>query len=199
VSQGSGWEELKEEQKGTTIEDEDVSDLPKVVDMKGRDGCRLIRALRKVSDELRGSRSEKMRPEKQVYRAFITLEGLVGVHHLSHRVGKEEEFQTTLQHPHQFRKTLIRAYRLKNLRWSLLRKQRDGSWVRMPELKQILEDDAEYILRIEEQKRKRPNTPGSSKSRHFERANQRRRRDFTWSPEPHLKLAPDLIRFSQEQ
>jgi hypothetical protein len=53
----------------------------------------------------------------------------------------------------------------------------------MPELMQILEDQAEYVIQIEGYKRKRPNTPGTSKRRHFERANQKRsRQDFDWSP-----------------
>jgi hypothetical protein len=48
---------------------------------------------------------------------------------------------------------------------------------------QILEDQAEYVLRIEGYKRKRPNSPGSSKRKHFDRANQKRgKQDFTWSP-----------------
>jgi tRNA U54 and U55 pseudouridine synthase Pus10 len=86
------------------------------VDIKNRDACRLIRALRKIAYEMRGPREGKAKkPEKRVYRAFITLEDQVGVHHLRHRVGKKEELQTTLQHPHQFRNTLIRVYRLKNL------------------------------------------------------------------------------------
>jgi hypothetical protein len=39
------------------------------------------------------------------------------------------------------------------------------------------------VLVIEEQKRKRPNAPGSSKRRHFHRANQKRgRKDFNWNP-----------------
>jgi hypothetical protein len=94
-----------------------------------------------------------------------------------------EEFHTILAHPHQFRKTLIRVFRLKSLRWSLLRNYEDGRTVRLPELMQILDEDAEYIVRIEDQKRKRPNTLGSSKRKHFERVNQKRRRgDPTWSP-----------------
>jgi hypothetical protein len=53
----------------------------------------------------------------------------------------------------------------------------------MPELMQILEENAEYVLAFEDQKRKRPNAPGTSKRKHFERANQKRgRRDFEWSP-----------------
>jgi hypothetical protein len=51
----------------------------------------------------------------------------------------------------------------------------------MPELFQVIDDEAEYVLVIEEQKRKRPNSPGTSKRKHFERANQKRRRkDFEW-------------------
>jgi hypothetical protein len=53
----------------------------------------------------------------------------------------------------------------------------------MPKLMQISEENAEYIIRIEERLRKRPNAPGSSKRRHFERANQKKNRAiFAWSP-----------------
>jgi hypothetical protein len=48
---------------------------------------------------------------------------------------------------------------------------------------QILEDETEYLLVIEDQRRKRPNAPETSKRKHFERANQKRgRRDFEWHP-----------------
>jgi hypothetical protein len=60
-------------------------------------------------------------PEK-VCRAFITLDDRVGLVHLTHRNGQMGEFQTTLSYPHEFRKSLIRAFRQKGLRWSLLRK-----------------------------------------------------------------------------
>jgi tRNA U54 and U55 pseudouridine synthase Pus10 len=154
------------------------------VDVKVRDACRIIRALRKISYEIRGPwKGKPKKEEKKVYKAFITLEDQVAVHHLRHRVGRREELQTTLSHPHQFRKTLIRVYRLKNLRWSLLHVDREGNRARMAQLMQILEEDAEYVLVIEDQKRKRANASGTSKRRHFERANQKRGRgDFQWSP-----------------
>jgi hypothetical protein len=77
----------------------------------------MIRASRKLAYEIRGPRKEKAKkPEEKIYRAFITLEDQVGIHHLQHRVGKREEFQTTVQRPHQFRKSLIRIFRLKSLR-----------------------------------------------------------------------------------
>jgi hypothetical protein len=83
----------------------------------------------------------------------------------------------------QFRNALIRVYRLKNLRWSLYHVDREGNRARMPQLMQILEDETEYVLVVEDQRRKRPNAPGTSKRRHFERANQKRgRRDFEWHP-----------------
>jgi hypothetical protein len=170
----------------TEAKEEEDSDIPPEADINKRDACRLTRALKKVAYNLRGPREEKAKkPERKVYRAFITLEDQVGIHHLSHWVGKKEELQTTLQHPHQFRKTLIRVYRLKNLRWSLLRKGHGGNLVPMPEVMQILEEDAEYVVRMEEQKRRHASAPGSSKRNHFEKANQKRgRKDFNWSPNP---------------
>jgi hypothetical protein len=132
----------------------------------------MIRAAKKLAYELRGPRKEKAKRPDQV-----------GIRHLQYRVGKREEFQTTLQHPHQFRKSLIRIFRLKNLRWDLLRKDREGRTARMPVLMQILEEEAEYVLRIVQWKRKRPNAPGTSKRKQFERANQKKRKgDFSWSP-----------------
>jgi hypothetical protein len=130
-------EEQGEDQTGTGSDEseDDSSDPPPRVDIKKRDACRLIRALRKVAYELRGPREGKAKKsERKVCRAFITVEDQVGIHHLRHLVGRRRELQTTLQYPHQFRKTLIRVYRLKNLRWSLLRKDQDGRTARMPEL-----------------------------------------------------------------
>jgi hypothetical protein len=55
----------------------------------------------------------------------------------------------------------------------------------MPELFQVIDDEADYVLVIEEQKRRRPNSPGTSKRQHFQRANQKRRRkDFEWYAPP---------------
>jgi hypothetical protein len=170
---------IQEEEQSNKSEarEDDSSELLPGVDVKVRDACRLIRALRKISCEIRGPWKPKPKnEEKKAYKAFITLEDQVGIHHLRHRVGRMEELQTTLSHPHQFWKTLIRVHRLKNLRWSLLHVDREGNRARMPELMQILEEDAECVLVIEYQKRKRPNTPGTSKRRHFERANQKRGR-----------------------
>jgi tRNA U54 and U55 pseudouridine synthase Pus10 len=114
-------EDQESQNCGSVESGERESDIPANVNIKRRDACRLIRALRKVAYELRRPREGKAkRPEKKAYRAFIAIEDQVGVHHLQHRVGKKEELQTTLQHPHQFRNTLIRVYRLKNLRWSPL-------------------------------------------------------------------------------
>jgi hypothetical protein len=153
--------QIPEEFQSSSSDDiSECSEIPEEVNIKKRDACRLIRALRKISYELKGSRPAKRKPERRVYRAFVTLEDQVGIHHLSHKVGIKEELQTTLQHPHQFRKTLIRVYRLKTLRWSLFLKSEDGNLARLPELFQVLDDNAEYVSRIEDRKRRRPNTPG---------------------------------------
>jgi hypothetical protein len=85
--------------QSSSSESSEYLDIPEEVNIKRRDACRLIRALRKVSYELRGSRPEKRKPERRVYKAFITSEDQVGIHHLSHRVGISEELQTTSQHP----------------------------------------------------------------------------------------------------
>jgi hypothetical protein len=50
---------------------------------------------------------------------------------------------------------------------------------------QVLEEEAESMIRIESRKCKRPNALGSSKGRRFELVNQRKRKaDFVWSPKP---------------
>jgi hypothetical protein len=93
--------------------------------------------------------------EKHAYKAFITLDDRIGIEHLKSRNGERDEFQTTLLHPREFRKTLIRVFRLKGLRWSILRKHEDGGLARLPKPIQILEEDMEYVVRIEARKRKR--------------------------------------------
>jgi hypothetical protein len=65
----------------------------------------------------------------------------------------------------------------------------------MPILLQVIEDEAEYVLVIEEQKRRRPNSPGTSKRQHFQRANQKRRRkDFEWYAPPRVSPQKDSPR-----
>jgi hypothetical protein len=159
------------------------------MDTRHRDMMRMYRKARKLAYEIRGpwrkpeKREKSEKQKKQVYRAYITLEDRVGVHHLRHRVGRREEFQTNLTHPHEFRKTLVRVFRLKNLQWTLYHVDKEGNRARMPQLIQVIEDEAEYVLDIERQKKKRTNAPGTSKRKHFERANQKKRRgDFEWHP-----------------
>jgi hypothetical protein len=124
-----GVEDEQEDQSIVSEESgEEDSDIPFEVNIKKRDACRLIRALRKIAYEIRGPREGKAKkPEKKVYRAFVAIEDQVGIHHLRHRVGKREELHMTLAHPHQFRNALILVYRLKNVRGSLLPKNQDGS------------------------------------------------------------------------
>jgi hypothetical protein len=60
---------------------------------------------------------------------------------------------------------------------------------------QVLEEEVDYIIRIEKRKRRRLKAPGSSKRKHSERADQKRRRgDLTWIPnpeqDPHPKVEP---------
>jgi hypothetical protein len=164
----------------------DYDDPNSEKDTKRRDMMRLYRKTRKLAYEVRGPWKPREKPKKEakrVHKAYITLEDQVGVHTLEHRVGRREEFQTNLTRPHEFRKALIRVFRLKNLKWSLLHVDKEGNRARMPELTQIIEDEAEYVLVIKDQRRKRPSAPGTSKRRHFERANQKRRRgDFEWHP-----------------
>jgi hypothetical protein len=186
-------ETQKEEQRDFRGEVYDSATLISEKDTKHREAMRLYRKARKLAYELREPRKREkpVKEAKRVYRAYITLEDQVGVHHLKHRVGRREEFQTNLTHPHQFRKALIRVFHLKNLRWSLFHVDREGNRARMPQLMQIIEDDTEYVLVIEEQRRKRPNAPGTSKRRHFERANQKRGRgDFEWHPPQPCREAP---------
>jgi hypothetical protein len=46
-----------------------------------------------------------------------------------------------------------------------------------------LDEGADHRLRIKGRKRKRPNAPGTSQRKHFERVTQKRKREyFGWSP-----------------
>jgi hypothetical protein len=141
----------------------------------------------KLRERKEGREEEKAAPS----RVYITLEDRVGVTHLAHRVGIREELQTTTKN---LRKSLIRIFRLKNLVWELHRRD-GGQWAKLPKLVQVLQAEADYRLIIIERKRKRPNAPGSSRRRHFERANQRKRKaeDFCWRPsDEQTRARPDL-------
>jgi hypothetical protein len=158
---------------------------------RDRDAKRLLRALKKVAYDKLRERKEGKEIEKVVpSRVYITLEDRLGVSHQAHRVGIREELQTSTKN---LRKSLIRIFRLKNLVWELHR--RDGNqWAKLPKLVQVLQAEADYRLIIIERKRKRPNAPGSSKRRHFERANQRKRKaaDFCWRPpDEQVRARPD--------
>jgi hypothetical protein len=97
--------------------------------------------------------------------------------HLKHRSGQREEFQTILSDPHEFRKPLIRVFRLKGLIWNLLRVEEGGRLTRLPKLMQILEEQMDFVIKIEARKKqKRPDAPSSSTGRHFERDSQKIRR-----------------------
>jgi hypothetical protein len=62
---------------------DDTSELIPGVDVKVRDACRLIRALRKISYDLREPwKGKPKKEEKKVYKAFLTIEDQVGIHHL---------------------------------------------------------------------------------------------------------------------
>jgi tRNA U54 and U55 pseudouridine synthase Pus10 len=102
---------------------------------------RMYRKARKLAYELREpfQRTKMKKEAKRVYRAYVTLEDQVGVFHLKHRVGRREELQTALTRPHEFRKVLVRVYRLKNLKWSLYHVDVEGKRARMPQPMQIIE------------------------------------------------------------
>jgi hypothetical protein len=190
--QGEGWDFAAEQKIPEEVAKPEEQGEKEGMDpeaIKRRDASRLIRAAWKIAYELKGTAIEKIEQKKKVkaeakfYMAYVTIEDRVGIRHLRSQVGKRKELQTTLRNPHDFGKTLIRIFRLKGLCWTLLRREEDGRTAVMPKPMQILEGNAEYIVRIEERLRRRPNAPGSSKRRHFERANQKKGREsFTWSP-----------------
>jgi hypothetical protein len=182
-----------------------------------RDAKRLLRALRKIAHDKLRERKEGREEEKAVpSRVFITLEDRVGISHLAHRIGVKEELHTATKN---LRKSLIRIFRLKNLVWELYRQERE-QWVKLPKLVQVMQEGAVFRLIIVARKQRRPNAPGSSKRRHFERANRGKRKveDFSWrpeeggaqkKPEPRVEpprppgwkpliIAPELVRTSEE-
>jgi hypothetical protein len=50
---------------------------------------------------------------------------------------------------------------------------------------QMMEEEAEYLIVIKARKKRRPNAPGTSKRKHYERPNQGKRKasDFVWDPQ----------------
>jgi hypothetical protein len=82
---------------------------------------------------------------------------------------------------------------LKNLELDLYRKEKDGRRTRLSVGMQILEAEAEYLLIIRGRRKKEPNAPGSSKRKHYERANQKKwKRDFEWPPPQQSIVKPKV-------
>jgi hypothetical protein len=120
------------------------------------------------------------------------LEDQVGIVHLAHRNRRREEFHTTAK-AENLRKSLIRVFRSKNLVWDLYRTQEDGRRARLPIGMQILEAEAEFLLIIRGRRKKKPNAPGTSKGKHYERANQKKgKREFTWAPQQERIVQPTV-------
>jgi hypothetical protein len=144
-------------------------------DHSDRDGKRILRALKRIAHDKLRNRQMSGRAEAQapVFKVYTTLEDQVSIPHLAHRNRQQEAFHTTVK-PQQPRRSLIRVYRLKGLEWGLY-KEEGGRRTRLPTIVQILEAEEEYLLIIKARKRKRPNAPGSSKRKHFDRPNQGRR------------------------
>jgi hypothetical protein len=155
-----------------------------------RDSKRLIRAVKKIGyDRLRERKSAEPKEAPKAVRVYATLEYQVGIVHLAHRNRRREEFHTTAK-AENLRKSLIRVFRLKNLVWDLYRTEEDGRRTRLPIGMQIFE--AEFLLIIRGRK-KTPNTPGSSKRKHYEMANQKKgRRNFVRAPPQESIVRPKV-------
>jgi hypothetical protein len=159
----------------------------KLKDTKERDVKRLLGALKKITyDKLREKkeRREEKTALKPVSRVYITLEDHIGLEHLKHRNGQAEELQTTLSKPHDSRKSPIRVFRLKLLKWIPYGEGEGGVLTRSPKVLLALEENVEPRLRIDGRKRRRPNSPGTSMRKHFNRPNRKFTRDsFAWRPD----------------
>jgi hypothetical protein len=159
---------------------------------KRREALRMVRAAKKVSyDILRATPNEpkpkKQKPEENIIKIYVTVEDKVGLKFLMHWNGVRKEYEVNItKGPWEIRKALMRAYRLKGLIWQLSRRDNRGTeWARLPKLIKIAEEGDDSRLEITGRQRKQPNAPGSSKRRHFARANSRTRaKDFEWSPPP---------------
>jgi hypothetical protein len=153
-------------------------------DNQSRDARRLIRAAKKESYGMiraeKRARQVKEKPEPKI-NVYVTLADQVGVKHLEHRVGRREVYEFQNGAWHKFRKKLIQKFRLKGLRWNLW--ERDGvAWVCFPKVPHMADED-ELKLEVYGKKTRTPNSPGSSKRRHFDRPNQRRsKKSFSWVP-----------------
>jgi hypothetical protein len=103
---------------------------------------------------------------------YVTLADQVGVKHLEHRVGRREVYELQSGAWHKFRKKLIQKFQLKGLRWNLW--ERDGvACVCLPKVPHV-ENGDELRLEVCSRRARTPNSPGSSKRRHFDRPNHRR-------------------------
>jgi hypothetical protein len=79
----------------------------------------------------------------------------------------------------RWRKSLIRRFRLKGLRWKLFKVCDSRNRTLLPNLLQEWDDGSKLVLRIDGRGKKKPNAPGSSKWKHFDRADSRKNlRDF---------------------
>jgi hypothetical protein len=185
----------------------DPVDLPVTIekvseseDHRLRDARRMIRATKKLMyDMLREEKKasqEKKEPEPMI-KLHVTLADQLGVKHLEHRVRLREVYNLQSGAWHKFRKKLIRKFRLKGSRWNLW--ERDGvAWVCLPKVPHVANGD-ELKLEVYGRKVRTPNSPSSSKRRHFDRPNQRRsKKSFSWvPPQPQTSDVSTNVRLAQ--
>jgi hypothetical protein len=155
-----------------------------------RDAKRMIRATKTIAYDLLRStqdqpRAEKPKPEKKTIKVYVTIMDRVGLPFLKHWDGARRELHVDIaKGAWEIRKYLIRTYKLKGLQWILYRRDTgEGRWAELPKLLKIAEEGDDFQLEITGRKKRQPNAPGSSRRRHFDRANSRKtKRDFVWSP-----------------
>jgi hypothetical protein len=152
---------------------------------------RVVRAdLKRLYDWRRRTKpqTKPKKPDPDFVNVEMKLEDGNGVaKHPNHGKIYEFGFDTTLS-PHQFRKQLIRKFRLKRIFWSLERQDRGWAYVCL-DLARNMKVDAgdKFRIQIERPRGRKPNAPGTSKRVKYERANQRQRKkmglkSYEWRP-----------------
>jgi hypothetical protein len=115
----------------------------------------MIRTAKKIAYDVLRERPKELKQKKhqaqRIIKVYITVDDQVGIKHMQRRVGKREKYEADVSGAAlDLRKSLIRSYPLKKLKWSLW--TRDSvDWACLPKLLPIIEDGSEFRLVIEAQ------------------------------------------------
>jgi hypothetical protein len=146
-----------------------------------RDAKRMIRDTKKIAYDLLHStqaefRAEKPKPEKKNIKIHVTMNDRGWLPFLKHWNWMRRELHAgIIKEAWDIRKYLIRMYKLKGLQWVLYpRDNGDGRLAELPKLLKIVDPGDDFQIEITGRKKMHPNAPGSSRRRHFDRANSKK-------------------------